>query len=503
MEKPAVNLQQTRPLDSPRQDHRLTETVLAVFVGIAVGTSLVISRSLPPKWAAALLLALVSVVFVLLLGDIKKVILIALVIDIPLEFDVAIQNHGSHQGDPTGYLISLMTIALVVGYTVWIADRSRDRVHSHRSMTTPLVVFVFTAVLSIFQSASATFSMFSVFLLAQVFLMYFYVVNHVRTWRDVDLIIFAWAGCIAFEALVMIFTYVTGIEFSFAGIGNRSSFSGGTFLGRVGGTFGSVNDAAIWLTPSLVVLMGAYLTYNELRLPGRQFLLGVSAVGVIGLVLTFSRSGWAALALAVSVLVCLCALGGHARKSLTVLIFIGLIATAVFAKPIVERLTGDDGGSAASRRVFEAMALNMIADQPLFGIGINNFELRMFEYLPVELLGELRQYIYVVHNHYLMVWAELGIPGLTAFLWALLAAAGQGVRWLTQRGSGARRFVFTASLLSALVGYALHMKTDVFASRMPVQLLWFVFALITAVGNLRHTEANTNSKRELEAVSIS
>lgn len=477
---------------------QLIEIGLPILVGLGLGALTVFTRGVPSKWVGALLLAVMAPVFVLLLGDIKKVILIALVVDIPLEFDVAIQNYGTHQGGPTGYLISLMTIALVIGYALWITDRSKDKVYSFKSMTAPFLVYIFMAVVSIFQSVNVSFSLFSIFLLAQVFLMYFYVINHVKTWADVDLIISIWAACIAFEGIVMILTYLTGIEFSFAGINNYAYYDSSGNPTRVGGTFGSVNDAAIWLSPSLAVMMGAYLAYSELRLPGKQVFLGIFALGGIGLVLTFSRSGWVALALAILMLVSLSIKSGFGRKSLVIVLIFGLIVFGLFAKPMIQRLTGDDEGSAESRRPFEQMARNMIADQPITGVGINNFELRMFDYLPTELWGEFRQYIYVVHDHYLLTWAELGILGLISFVWLLLAAVGQGMRWITNRGIDARSFLFAASLLGALAGYSLHMKSDIFTSRMPVQLLGFMIALITAINNLEKKPMPDDERGELE-----
>jgi putative inorganic carbon (HCO3(-)) transporter len=480
-----IHVRQLKFLGPVKLSREVTEIGLPILVGLGLGALAVFIRDLPSKWAGALVLAVITPVFVLLLGDIKKVILIALVVDIPLGFDVAIQNHGDHRGGPTGYLVSLMTIVLVVGYALWITERSRSKVYSFKSVTVPLLVFIFMAVASIFQSANVLFSTFNIFLMIQVFLMYFYTINHIKTWADVRLVINTWAVCLALESAFMILPRITGSEISFAGVASKvySDTSASVTGLRAVGTMGSPNAAAIWLTSSLVITMGAYLAYSELNLPGTRLTLLSFLIGAVGLVLTYSRSGWASFALAMLVLASLAIKRVIGRKRLTFLLVLILMVFSFFARPIVQRLTEDDRGSAEARKIGTEMAYNMIGDQPITGVGISNFDVRRFEYLPPELVGEPRGKVYIVHNHYLLTWSELGVFGLLSFVGILLAATAQGTRWINHR-SDVRTFMLSASLLAALAGYSLHMGSDVFTSRMPVQLLWFMIALITAINHL-------------------
>jgi O-antigen ligase len=467
-------------------NRKIIETGLPILLGLSLGVMTVFVRGLPAKWAGAFVFALMASVFVLLLGDIKKTVLIAFVVDMALGFDVALQNRGWHLSGPTGFLISLMTIALLVGYTTWFAGQSRPRIYWGKSMSVPLLVFMFLALVSVFQSVDVSFSMSSIFLMIQVFLMYFYIINHVRTWPDIQLVITVWAACLALEGTLMILQYFTGISLNLAGVTSQSlrDASASVNTVRVGGTLGGANGAAIWLTPSLAVALGAYLWYSAMRLPGRRLMLLAFLLGVGALVLTFSRSGWASFTLAMLVLGSLVLIRrGASRKRLMVVAVFGLVILAIFSSLLIRRFTEDDRGSAVSRKAHAEMAYDMIADQPVTGVGISNFDLRKFEYVPLELMGVHRKYVYVVHNHYLLVWAETGFLGLFVFIWVLLAAAGQCILWLNSR-SGLALYLLSASLLAALAGYALHMRTDVFTTRMPVQLLWFMIALITTMNHL-------------------
>jgi O-antigen ligase len=228
--------------------------------------------------------------------------------------------------------------------------------------------------------------------------------------------------------------------------------------------------------------MGAYLIYSELKLPEAKWALLAFLLGVVGIIVTFSRSGWSAFGLAVLILGSLAIKRGVGKKALIPLLVFGLLATGLFSNLIIQRLTGDDAGSIESRKIAARMAYNMIEANPL-GVGINNFNERRMEYLPRELVGQPPKWVYIVHNHYLLTWAETGFQGLLSFVAILLAAVLRGIRWLNQR-SDARVFVISASLLAALAGYLLHMRSDIFSWPMTVQLLWVMLALITAVGHL-------------------
>jgi O-antigen ligase len=463
---------------------KIDEIGFPILVGLGLGVLNVLIASLPLKWAGALMMAVIAPVVVMLIGDLRKIILITMVVNLPLGFDVSIQNRTDHQGGPGGYVVSLLTFALIAGYALWIIERRRSNAYSFKSMTIPLLVFIFTAVVSLFQSVDITFSLCSIFMLIQVFLMYFYVINHVKTWADFRLIINAWAVCLALEGILMIVQYLTGASFAFAGVGSRAFLDTTASVrgARVGGTIGSANGAAIWLAPSLAITMGAYLIYSELKLPEAKWALLAFLLGVVGMIVTFSRSGWSAFGLAVLILGSLAIKRGVGKKALIPLLVFGLLATGLFSNLIIQRLTGDDAGSIESRKIAARMAYNMIEANPL-GVGINNFNERRMEYLPRELVGQPPKWVYIVHNHYLLTWAETGFQGLLSFVAILLAAVLRGIRWLNQR-SDARVFVISASLLAALAGYLLHMRSDIFSWPMTVQLLWVMLALITAVGHL-------------------
>jgi O-antigen ligase len=217
--------------------------------------------------------------------------------------------------------------------------------------------------------------------------------------------------------------------------------------------------------------------------------IAVLGLGGVALVFTLSRGAWMALALSITLL---CWLGSrHAGLSLKTPIAVLLILSLLylpFHAAISARLFGDDSGSAESRVPLMRLAFRIIEDNPLLGVGANNFTVVMDRYLT----SDFREgWLFAVHNKYLLVLSETGMVGLLAFLAFLLDALRKG--W--------RCWVYRDPLLSPLAlgfaagiaGHMLHMTVDVFRGRPTQQLLWLVAGLLTAM--LRICRPNPSEDR--------
>ena len=103
-----------------------------------------------------------------------------------------------------------------------------------------------------------------------------------------------------------------------------------------------------------------------------------------------------------------------------------LVAGLVFQKSVAKRFQGDEDGAIAGRAVLNNIAWRIIGDYPLVGIGVNNGAIMMSKYATsYEFRGE---WLYLVHNKYLLEWFELGVFGLAAFLWFLMSKLRAGLR---------------------------------------------------------------------------
>jgi O-antigen ligase len=115
----------------------------------------------------------------------------------------------------------------------------------------------------------------------------------------------------------------------------------------------------------------------------------------------------------------------------------------------------------------------MIGDHPLLGIGANNFALLLPQYVTAAFSQD---WLYLVHNRYLLVWAETGTLGLLAFVSLLATTA-----WAGGRVSCVQLLPLApvvAAFAATVVGQSLHMLVDIFNSRPQIQLVLVVAALI-------------------------
>jgi putative inorganic carbon (HCO3(-)) transporter len=474
--------------------YEVREVIAAVFVGLVLGGVLIFARRLPSEWAGLIILATIAPSVVLLVNDLQKLLLVILVVDIPLGLDIALANRPGHTGGPGGFMVSLMSMVLVIGYTRWLANRPASpgiKLSVHGGITVPALVYFFTMLVSAFQAIDVWFSVTQLFLEAQFLLLYFYLINYVKTQAHVRLILTAQAACVLGESILMSLQYFFDFELGSLGVTTKAGGSNiASASARVGGTVGGPNHAATYLAVSLVIIFAAYLTNG--RLINKKLALIALFSGAGALIMTQSRSGWVAFAVAMLIVVAW-AVRERIGIRAVLLFFVVVVAVGVgFSKQIVDRFTTDDNGSAEGRIKYSTLAFNVIADHMFTGIGLNNqqFVVEDDDYTPLEMIGHKRTSI---HNKYLAVWVETGLLGLLALVWLLLAAGRQAFR-ASMRAKDSRISMALIGLSAAMVVYTMHMFTATFTSRMRLQLLWFILGLIVAISRV------AEKKKDMEIV---
>jgi O-antigen ligase len=266
-------------------------------------------------------------------------------------------------------------------------------------------------------------------------------------------------------------------------------------LERAGGPIQDPNDFA-YLMAAVLPITG-YLFIEERR---RRVLWGACFAVLVGSTLaTLSRGAligllalgvWALASRKVSVSGVLAAGGALA--------VVVLLAVTFWSPLVNERVESKEkiaDVNAASRLGFWDAALRMSYDRPLTGVGPGRFGEEAETYVrnrPLELEDP------VVHNTYLEIAAENGVPALLAFLaflagsWALLTRARreavsvddqQGVRLAT---------AMQATLVAAAV-------SAIFLSQQLALPLWLVGALATALASSRAGAARPGAARPVLA----
>ncbi len=462
--------------------HPLHQWLIVLGLGMSVGLLAIWLQRLESKWMILGVGAVAVVCVSAMVWDVKKVLLALIVLDIPFPLDIyfGYRRELAGMGAIVGYGVSVTTICLAVLYGVWIVElltKQRMLKPGFGRACLPLFAYLMFAALSVLAARDVTFAYYELFTLAQMFLLFVYIVGNVETRAEITFIfIFLMAG-LALESLVMHYLMATGKTFNVLSITGRvitGEGAAGAFT-RVGGTMGSPIIAATYLELLLAPALGLALTKPAPWI--RNLALAAFALGAVALVFTYSRAAWGGFVLSLGFF---CWFAWQRRLlpkiAPTLIVSSVLILFAVFFTPITARIFGPDMGSAESRLPLMDLAFRMIQDHPLLGVGANNFGVAVYDYLTPEFSGD---FLWAVHNKYLLVFAETGIGGFLAYILFLLVTVKRG--WQVWRKAEPALALIGLALTAAVLGQMLHMFVDVFHGRPQVQLLWLVAALISSM----------------------
>lgn len=458
-------------------------SLAVVLLGAASGVLVLVIADLPMKWLAMCLLGTVVLVTAILLGNLRRVLLATAIFDIPLGIDIHLFRRTDTLGALGGLVISLTTVCLAGLYVLWITDLMMHRTNPPKflpAVTVPACTYMGVLTLSTLVAADKVLSLFLVLLFLQMFLLYFYIANHVTTPQDLRHIIHLLLIGLGFEAAVLIFQFVTKTLFTTVGLIGLEGLERGAELGsglfRPPGTVGWPTDAAAYLAPLLLLSLVLVLHESAPRAKVRMTLLFTMGAGA--LVVTFTRASWIAFVVGFLVIVIVGIRRGRLRPGalIGVLVAGGLIV-AVFYPLIVQRLTkGAD--TMSDRLVLNQLAWRVIQSRPLLGVGANNLEGAMRGSLSSGFLQS--RWFYLVHNEYLRVAGETGLPGLVSFLWFLAAICIQCLR-ASSHGDPVIGPV-ALGIFVGIVCLAVNMLVENALNRAMMQLLWSMAGVAAAAG---------------------
>lgn len=179
-------------------------------------------------------------------------------------------------------------------------------------------------------------------------------------------------------------------------------------------------DANYYAAVSLLTLpVSYYLAREKGPLWERTFCWGCLMITVLGFVSAASRGALIGLSLAgVFMLI-------RSERRFGLAILVGLFVIVMLFAPIspLMRLLHPERGDDASVRIHKALlaaGLDMVRQNPFFGVGLGNFRARVAE-LVVRGDPNAPPNAYIAHNTYLEYAAEMGIPASLVFLGILIS----------------------------------------------------------------------------------
>lgn len=456
--------------------------------------------------AVALLAVVTFSPLALLTRDVvRRWLLIVVLLNIPFTIGrhLFYREDVGNLGSIGGFGITVTTFALAGLYLPRLLGTRRPSVSREvcrRAVSIPLALYVFVSFLSLLTATDVTVALYELLLLAELLLLHTYIVSEIRSGQQITRILQWLMVGLTVEALLMIALAAglaeTGFipvetrvddqspggvirQMNMLGIKGRIDENLTTHRVRVGGSVGSPNDAASYLAGACGIAMGLLLSSVSRRI---KLLAGCGlSLGSIGVLLTGSRGGWFSLGIITAIIVYCSSRRGlvswKIRLGIAVAFF--LAAGTILSGVVDARLTEDDNGSAESRVPLMKLALLIIEDHPILGVGANNFPLAMQPYISRGFSGE---FLYSVHNKYLLIWSEVGPVGLLSFAWFLIAAMRAGFRCWRLKDPLLSPIALSCSAVVA--GEMFHMGVDIFRGTAVLELICVVTALAVVLESL-------------------
>jgi len=259
------------------------------------------------------------------------------------------------------------------------------------------------------------------------------------------------------------------------------------------GAFDHPNALADYLTLLFIpALAMALLGPTRLSRKAWWVACGTTALTGLLLLLTLSRGAWAAAllgALAVCVVHWRQRLIGSTHLLGAVLAGTVALGALVSAYPqVIYRLTEPDDRSTESRLVLNDQAFAIIQSSPITGVGFGAYNRAAHEIrgpgwgaISKEYQDMILQL--VVHNHYLLVAAQMGIPALLFWCYLLFRMARQA--WPVTRWRDPGSMALGMGLGCALISQMLFLASDNYDVDIRVFLLWLTAGLLQALTRLR------------------
>lgn len=308
------------------------------------------------------------------------------------------------RGTSRGFSIGLIDLAIMIFFALVMKRRNHHKIKIIPPGTVLYFLYFFFSAISTFNSANALMSFFELWNIFRMYLFYWVMYNYLRKYKNLSLIM-------KFIAVVVLFISFTVI---------KQKYLGG--IHRPPGPFPHPNSLVMYLN-IFNTLVFAYLL--NVKSSNLFYWLTVFALGTFSLVSTLSRAGMGVYFIAVPIVLLLSYRQGFTTKKFkatTLMVLVGSIGLIMVMDTLIERYVRAPERSGETR-VELAVAAKKMANDKLFGIGLNNFGIKIKP--PYEYNSHMEydrdnpddaSNLILVETVYMMIAAETGWHNLIIFL---------------------------------------------------------------------------------------
>ncbi|MBN2104213.1 O-antigen ligase family protein [bacterium] len=406
--------------------------VFLTVMGTGSGVILFQSMSLDAPFMGSLAVLCVLLLPFLLIWPVlaRDVLVAVLTLTLPFNIDQTFNLHPNHIGGAKGYVISISGIAIVMLYLLYLIEIYRNRekhIKWFPVSTFPLLGLLLMCILSLANAPDRLLGFYEILEILKMACILLYIANYIQDQKRFQFVVTLLVAGLFLESTVAILQRLTGTTLNLRIFGSSAAASmqqiEGDTVFRVGGTLGGPNALAWYL--DFLLPLGFALLFYHMRTLFRMILIVVLVLGAASLIITLSRGGWLGFIVGIIFIALF-----HVHRLtllkriylalfLILLMLTGSIVLLKTENPVRTRLISDDMGSVNVRIPLMKVAYNMIKENPFIGHGINNYALvhHQFDDTPEQVT---MHFPYPVHNIYLQLTAEVGLPGLLFLLFFIV-----------------------------------------------------------------------------------
>ncbi len=418
-----------------RRDQPASGAPLGIVLGVLFGLGTLYLFGEETRFAVYGLLALVGLAFVPTLvrraGSIEGLLFVALLLSLQIDVAIAYNFRTFKPAGPYGILISpilLAAIALLIVRLVLASRRLARPLLIDRPLMAGVFLMLLAGALSSVNTPDRQLVSFGLFELVTLALVMTAVVDQSASREGLRRVQQVLAWTLVIQSLLIIGSFATGVQISLSH-GMRGEDYGWGATGRFAGTLNTPSAAGTFLAVCLISALTRL--FQEVTTRQRHWLYLQLGLGGFALLLTQTRTAWIGLILA-GAGVLAAALRRREISQRRVLQLAGLaVLTFVAAWPFIAgRVEESHSDDAEVRWRLVTIAAEMIKAHPVVGIGLNTATSQVRDYAG---RAGAQGWVFIVHNQFLLVWAETGIFGILGFLW-LFRLGFRSARALMQSG---------------------------------------------------------------------
>jgi putative inorganic carbon (HCO3(-)) transporter len=469
-------------------------SLFVLLAGLATALVLAVLADTPMPWVVLLLLGLAAIATMAWLPDLKTPLVALFAFTLPIDISKALTSEASAYSPALSLFLS--DLAFLPLLALWLFDRifaTRSRsvwtgIHYVALIQCAWLLFEAWA-----SHASASYYLFLNNL--KCFLYFLMLADIARDPRVLRAALYGFLAGLAAQLSMAALQLITGSDLQIQGAKNTDTGrelifeeAGGVHFRRLSGLLPHPNVFADYLTfllpPVLTTLLLGRRGLGLAWIP----LVALGLGGLAALTMALSRAGWISFGFAMTFVL----FGGwisglvRPRQLATVGLFavfiLGLIA--IIFPAAIYRLTNSDQRSGAARLAMIDQATLIITENPILGVGLGGYNKAAQTAIPTsfaELLPAFRATLLkgVVHNKYLLTFAELGAIGLILFLWFLLSLIWipfSNIHW-----GSPLQYTLALGLSGSVVGQMVFYMFDHFSYDIRLSLLYVTAGLLVAI----------------------